>query len=79
MQESLQIIRNKSEINYSYITIKATQSRIDKGLIAIPVSLTKWFPDYAETIQVYLDDSTILQTKNILPTTVLRVNVEFME
>jgi uncharacterized CHY-type Zn-finger protein len=63
MQETSQIIQNKSEINYSYITIKATQSRIDKGLIAIPVSLTKWFPDHADTIQVYLDDSTILQTK----------------
>lgn len=63
MQETSQMIQNKSEINYSYITIKATQSRIDKGLIAIPVSLTKWFPDHADTIQVYLDDSTILQTK----------------
>lgn len=63
MQESLQIIRKISEINYSYITVKVTQSRIDKGLIAIPVSLTRWFPDHAETIQVYLDDSTILQTK----------------
>lgn len=62
MQETSQIIQNKSEINYSYITIKATQSRIDKGLIAIPVSLTRWFPDHAETIQVYLDDSTILHT-----------------
>lgn len=79
MQESSQTIREKSGINYSYITIKVTQSRIDKGLIAIPVSLTKWFPDHAETIRVYLDDSTILHAKNILLTTVLLVNVEFME
>ncbi len=52
MQETSQVIQNKSEINYSYITIKATQSRIDKGLIAIPVSLTKWFPVHIDTIQV---------------------------
>ena len=63
MPEISQVIRNKSEINYSYITIKITQSRIDKGLIAIPVLLTKLFPDHADTIQVYLDNSTILQTK----------------
>ena len=62
-QESLQIIRNKSEIGYSYVTIKMTQGRINKGLIAIPVSLAKWFPDHNGVIQVYFDDSTVLHTK----------------
>lgn len=59
-----QVIQSKSEINYSYSTIKITQSRIDKGLIAIPVSLAKWFPDCNTAIQVYLDDSHVLHTKS---------------
>lgn len=61
---SSQVIKSKSKIDYSYTTIKITQSRIDKGLIAIPVTLAKWFPGYNTTIQVYLDDSNILHTKN---------------
>jgi hypothetical protein len=58
-----QVIQSKSKINYSYATIRITQSRLDKGLIAIPVSLAKWFPDHTETIQVYLNDSPLSQTK----------------
>jgi hypothetical protein len=64
MQEPSQVIISKSDINYNYTTVKMTQSRIEKGLIAIPVSLAKWFPDRNTTIQVYLDDSSILQPKN---------------
>lgn len=63
MHELSQIIRSKSQINYDYMTIKITQSRIEKGLIAIPVSLTKWFPKHSGTIHVYLDDSPVLQSK----------------
>lgn len=63
MSESSQVILNKSEINYNYVTIKMTQSRIGKGLIAIPVSLIKWFPNSDGAIQIYLDDSSVLQTK----------------
>ena len=63
------IIKGKSEINYSYATIKMTQSRIDKGLIAIPASLGKLFPDHADTIHVYLDDSHILITPKYTPRT----------
>ncbi|GMU28747.1 MAG: hypothetical protein AMXMBFR17_22870 [Candidatus Jettenia caeni] len=40
-----------------------TQGRINKGLIAIPVSLSKWFPDHNGIIKVYLDDSTDLEIK----------------
>lgn len=63
------IIKSKSEINYSYATIKMTQSRIDKGLIAIPASLEKLFPDHTDTIHVYLDDSHILRTPKYTPRT----------
>lgn len=59
-----EVIQSKSNINYSYSTIKITQSRIDKGLIAIPVSLAEWFPAHNTTVQVYLDDSEVLHTKN---------------
>lgn len=34
----------KNEVGYSYITIKITKSRINKGLLAIPVSLLDKFP-----------------------------------
>jgi uncharacterized CHY-type Zn-finger protein len=67
MQESPQTIRTKSAINYNYMTIKMTQSRIDKGLIAIPVSLTKWFPRFSSTVHVYLDDLPDLQPKTFSP------------
>ncbi len=63
MSELSQVIRSKSQINYDYITIKLTSSRIAKGLIAIPVSLSKWFPRRNGIIHVYLDDSPILQPK----------------
>lgn len=58
------VTQSKSGTIYNYATIKITQSRIDKGLIAIPVALTKWFPENSGTIRVYLNDSSILQIKN---------------
>lgn len=63
-QKSSNVTRSKSQITYSYATIKITQSRIDKGLIAIPVPLAEWFPSHNETIQVYLNDSPVSQTKH---------------
>jgi len=60
---SSQVIQSRSLINYSYATIEITQSRLDKGLIAIPMSLAEWFPDYNTTVQVYLDNSPVLYTK----------------
>lgn len=63
-QRSSNMVRSKSQINYSYATIKITQSRIDKGLLAIPVTLSEHFPDHNETIQVYLDDLPHTQRKH---------------
>jgi len=63
MGQNPKVIRSKSRINYSYATIKITQSRLDKALIAIPVALAEWFPDHNETIQVYLNNSPLSQTK----------------
>lgn len=66
-QELPQVIPTRSQVNYSYMTIKMTPSRIDKGLMAIPVPLAKWFPKRSGTIAVYLDDSPDLQTKTFSP------------
>lgn len=50
------MIKITSPISYNYATIKITQSRIKKGLIAIPMSLAKWFPEHNARIQICLDD-----------------------
>lgn len=63
------MIKLESKINYSYATIKVTQSRINKGLIAIPVSLVRWFPDHKTTVQIFLDESAVLHTKSYSPYT----------
>ncbi len=63
MSESDNVFRTKSAINYSYATIKITQSRINKGLIAIPVSLADKFPPENESIEVYLNDSLTSEVK----------------
>lgn len=57
-------MRTESALNYNYQTIQISQSRIDKGLVALPRALTGWFPDYNTTIQVYLGDSPIPEVKN---------------
>ncbi|MBM3119527.1 MAG: hypothetical protein FJ006_08280 [Chloroflexi bacterium] len=67
MEDLPQLFRTKSKINYSYMTIQMTPSRIDKGLIAIPVSLTKWFPKRSGIVHVYLDDLPDLQPKAFSP------------
>lgn len=64
VQNPSKVIPSKSQINYSYATIKITQSRIDKGLIAIPAALAEWFPDHNDTIQVHLNDSPVSQIKH---------------
>jgi hypothetical protein len=60
----LRILKIKSDLFYNYTTVNITQSRIDKGLIAIPRSLLNWFPERNCKINVYLDDSSIMQIKN---------------
>lgn len=47
---------SKSSIPFDYITIKVTKSRIDKGLLAVPVSL---IDNFAKNIrQIYLVDES---------------------
>jgi hypothetical protein len=40
----------KTNIPFNYLTIKTTKSRIDKGLLSIPVSLIDYFPKQTENI-----------------------------
>ncbi|MFO8132595.1 MAG: HNH endonuclease signature motif containing protein [Thermoplasmatota archaeon] len=58
------IVETPSRINYDYITIQITESRIDKGLIAIPRPLTDVFPEENTDIQVYLGRETKPEKKN---------------
>jgi len=53
----------RSQIAYNYATIRITKSRLDKGLLAIPVSLIQWFPKQNCQINVFLDDSVHSQLK----------------
>ena len=57
-------LRIFSKVNYSYATIQLTQSRIDKGLIAIPKGLAEHFPPQNTDIQVHLNDSPSSVTKS---------------
>jgi len=50
-----------SKIGYDYMTIALTKSRLEKGLIAVPLSFSKWLPKNNRTIGIYLDDSDELQ------------------
>jgi hypothetical protein len=67
MRQKGQVVRSESQINYSYATVRLTQSRIDKGLIAVPVSLADWFPDHNANIEIHLNDSPISQSKRYSP------------
>ena len=51
--------------NYNYITFKATKSRIDKGLLAIPKSLAdEYFPDNNSKIRICFDKSMHFEIKS---------------
>lgn len=63
------MVNTNSKIEYNYATVKVTQSRIAKGLLAIPVAWLDWFPKQKVFIGVFLDDSNIPQNKNYTPYT----------
>lgn len=55
------IRQSPSRIDYDYATVRLTQGRVDKGLIAIPKGLAHLFPARNGVVHVYLDNSNILQ------------------
>ncbi|MGB4205833.1 MAG: hypothetical protein WBJ84_09485 [Bacteroidales bacterium] len=58
----------KSNLPLSYITIKTTKSRIEKGLLAIPVSLIDLFPKTGRKIFLVNQDG-IAEEKSFTPYT----------
>ncbi|HNX11920.1 MAG TPA: HNH endonuclease signature motif containing protein [Paludibacteraceae bacterium] len=56
----------KSELPLSYVTIKTTKSRIDKGLLAIPVSLIDIFPKKSNKIYL-VNERGIVEVKTFTP------------
>ncbi|MGH2645612.1 MAG: HNH endonuclease signature motif containing protein, partial [Chitinophagaceae bacterium] len=57
--------RETSKVPYHYITIKTTKSRIDKGLLAIPVSLIELFPKTSSKLLLIEDGKENI--KNFTP------------
>jgi hypothetical protein len=57
----------KSNIAYSYKTIKLTQSRLNKGLLAIPVSLIELFPSNKNKVQILFDKTNNPIEKRFTP------------
>jgi hypothetical protein len=56
----------KTNIPLNYITLKTTKSRIDKGLLAIPMSLTELFPKSANNIYL-IDENGKEEKKSFTP------------
>lgn len=61
------MIEEKSQIVGNYQTIKITKSRIDKGLMAIPVTLLDRFPTEKTSITIFLDNETTPYIKSFVP------------
>src|SRR5436190_19732577 len=57
----------RSEIGFNYVTIKITRSRIDKGLLAIPVSLLDRFPKEKRKITIFFDSEEKSSMKSFVP------------
>lgn len=57
----------ESRIPFNYKTIRITQSRIAKGLLAIPVSLIDVFPKNKAKVYVAFGESPQLKPKNFTP------------
>lgn len=57
----------ESTVPYNYVTIKLTQARIDKRLLAIPVSLIDNFPKKRTDVMIYFDESHVPIEKNFTP------------
>jgi hypothetical protein len=55
-----------SSISYDYITLRTTQSRIDKGVLAIPVSLIHLFPEKTERLFL-VDEKGTEASKSFTP------------
>ncbi len=58
-----EITEEQSKINYEYVTIKLTKSRLEKGLLAVPKELSNLFPKINTPINILLGNSTESELK----------------
>lgn len=61
--------KTKSKIPFNYKTIRVTQSRLNKGLLAIPVSLIDYFPKQKGKIYMVTGTNDRTSTKTFTPYT----------
>ncbi len=61
--------KEKISIPYNYKTIKITKSRINKGLLSIPVSLVDYFPKQKGNIYVVTEMNDRVSVKHFTPYT----------
>lgn len=59
----------KSKIPFNYKTIKVTQSRLNKGLLAVPVSLIDYFPKQKGEIYIVAGTGDKVNAKTFTPYT----------
>ena len=57
----------KSKIPFNYKTIKVTQSRLNKGLLAVPVSLIDYFPKQKGEIYIAAGTGGKVSAKTFTP------------
>lgn len=60
------MVKEKSKIALNYVTVATTKSRIDKGLLAVPVSLIDMFPKDKNKIYI-VDENGNEEVKNFTP------------
>lgn len=61
--------KTTSKIPFNYKTIKVTQSRLNKGLLAIPISLIDYFPKQKGKIYITTGINDKVSTKSFTPYT----------
>lgn len=59
--------KTTSEIPFNYKTIKVTQSRLNKGLLAVPVSLVDYFPKQKGKVYMATGISDKVRPKSFTP------------
>jgi hypothetical protein len=57
----------ESALPFTYKTIRLTQSRLNKGLLAVPVTLLDYFPKKRTTVDVFMGTSSTAVEKTFTP------------
>lgn len=57
----------ESKLPFTYKTIRLTQSRLNKGLLAVPVTLIDYFPKKKTTVDVFMGTSSKAVQRTFTP------------